>query len=83
MKLIKTIEVAPSIRPDGIYFDAFNERVYVFSHPTKDATVIDAKSGAELGTVDLGGTPEQGVGDGKGCSTSSCRICRAVSRRWT
>jgi DNA-binding beta-propeller fold protein YncE len=38
----------------------------VFSHPTKDATVIDAKDGTVLGTIDLGGVPEQGVGDGKG-----------------
>ena len=66
MKLIKTIDAAPEARPDGIYFDRFNERVYVFSHPTKDATVIDAKDGKVLGTVDLGGTPEQGVADGKG-----------------
>ena len=65
MALIKSIDVG-SARPDGIYFDPFNERVYVFSHPTKDATVIDAKDGTVLGTVDLGGTPEQGVGDGKG-----------------
>ena len=42
MKLIKTIDVAEAARPDGIYFDDFNQRVYVFSHPTKDATVIDA-----------------------------------------
>ena len=66
MKLIKTIDVAEAARPDGIYFDPFNERVYVFSHPTKDATVIDAKEGTVLGTIDLGGVPEQGVGDGKG-----------------
>ena len=65
-KLIKTIDAAPEVRPDGIYFDPFNERVYVFSHPTKDATVIDAKDGKVLGSIDLGGTPEQGVGDGKG-----------------
>ncbi len=64
--LIKSIDVGTASRPDGIYFDPFNERVYVFSHPTKDATVIDAKDGTVLGTVDLGGTPEQGVGDGKG-----------------
>ena len=38
----------------------------MFSHPTKDATVIDAKDGSVLGTIDLGGVPEQGVGDGKG-----------------
>jgi DNA-binding beta-propeller fold protein YncE len=65
MKLIKTID-AGAAQPDGIYFDAFNERVYVFSHPTKDATVIDAKDGSVLGKIDLGGVPEQGVGDGKG-----------------
>ena len=52
--------------PDGILFDAFNDRVYVFSHPTKDATVIDSKDGTVLGTIDLGGVPEQGVADGKG-----------------
>lgn len=66
MKLIKTIDAAPDARPDGVYFDPFNERVYIFSHPTKDATVIDAKDGTVLGTIDLGGVPEQGVGDGKG-----------------
>jgi DNA-binding beta-propeller fold protein YncE len=65
MALIKSIDVGMA-RPDGIYFDAFNQRVYVFSHPTKDATVIDAKDGTVLGTIDLGGVPEQGVGDGKG-----------------
>jgi DNA-binding beta-propeller fold protein YncE len=27
MKLIKTIDVAEAARPDGIYFDSFNERV--------------------------------------------------------
>ncbi len=66
MKLIKTIDVAGDARPDGIYFDRFNQRIYVFSHPTKDATVIDAKDGSVLGTIDLGGVPEQGVADGKG-----------------
>jgi DNA-binding beta-propeller fold protein YncE len=65
MTLIKTIDPGAA-QPDGIYFDPFNERVYVFSHPTKDATVIDAKDGSVLGTIDLGGVPEQGVGDGKG-----------------
>jgi hypothetical protein len=65
MTLIKQIDVGMA-RPDGIYFDSFNDRVYVFSHPTKDATVIDSKDGTVLGTIDLGGVPEQGVGDGKG-----------------
>ncbi len=65
MTLIKSIDVGAA-RPDGIYFDDFNDRVYVFSHPTKDATVIDSKEGTVLGAIDLGGVPEQGVSDGKG-----------------
>ena len=62
---IKTIDVGAA-QGDGIYFDSFNDRVYVFSHPTKDATVIDAKDGTVLGKIDLGGVPEQGISDGKG-----------------
>lgn len=65
LTVLKSIDVGAA-QPDGILFDAFNERVYVFSHPTKDATVIDAKDGAVVGTIDLGGVPEQGVSDGKG-----------------
>src|SRR5260370_165944 len=65
LTLIKSIDVGAA-RPDGILFDDFNQRVYVFSHPTKDATVIDSKDGTVLGTIDLGGVPEQGVADGKG-----------------
>ena len=65
LQLIKTIDVGAA-QPDGILFDSFNDRVYVFSHPTKDATVIDSKDGTVLGTIDLGGVPEQGVADGKG-----------------
>ncbi|HEX7939744.1 MAG TPA: hypothetical protein VF483_12230, partial [Gemmatimonadaceae bacterium] len=52
--------------PDGIFFDAYSERVYVGSHPTKDVMVIDAKDGTSKGRIALGGTPEQNVSDGKG-----------------
>ena len=51
---------------DGIYCDSFNDRNYVFSHPTKNALVIDAKDGTVAGTIDLGGQPEQAVADGTG-----------------
>ena len=61
---LKTIEVQG--RPDGIMEDTFNDRVYVFSHIAPNATVIDAASGSVIGTVDLGGSPEQAVADGKG-----------------
>ncbi len=61
---IKTIAVEGS--PDGILFDPFNQRVYVLSHRAPNATVIDAKDGSIVGTVDLGGAPEQGASDGHG-----------------
>ena len=59
LKAIKKIDVGDA-QPDGIYFDAFNGRVYLFSHPTKDATVIDSKNGTVLGRIDLGGHPGAG-----------------------
>jgi DNA-binding beta-propeller fold protein YncE len=61
---IKTIDVQGA--PDGIMGDAWNGRVYVFSHRAPNATVIDAKDGSIVGTIDLGGAPEQAVSDGKG-----------------
>ncbi len=64
MALIKTIPVEG--RPDGILADSFNHRVYIFSHSAPNVTVLDAKDGALLGTIDLGGAPEQAASDGKG-----------------
>jgi hypothetical protein len=66
LKLIKTLEVPPNFSADGIYCDIFNDRVYIGSHPTKSLMVVDAKDGTVLGNIDLGGTPEQTIGDGKG-----------------
>ena len=65
-QLLKSIPKDSAFGPDGIYYDSFNERIYVFSHPTQSAMVIDGKDGSVLGTVALPGTPEQAVADGKG-----------------
>ena len=64
MKLIKTIDVDG--RPDGILADDFDEHVYIFSHSAPNVTVIDGKDGKVLGTIDLGGQPEQAASDGAG-----------------
>src|SRR5450631_3853036 len=64
LKTIKTIDVQGG--PDAILFDPFNERVYIFSHTAPHATAINAVDGSVVGTVDLGGMPEQAVTDGKG-----------------
>ncbi len=62
---IKTIDVQGN--PDGILFDPFNQRVWVFSHAAPHATVIDAKDGSVVGMIaDLGGAPEQAVTDSNG-----------------
>lgn len=64
MTLIKTIDVQGGA--DGILYDAFNDRVYILSHVAPNATVINAADGSVLGTIDLGGAPEQAASDGKG-----------------
>jgi hypothetical protein len=61
---IKKIEVNGG--PDGIMYDSFNDRVWVFSHGMPHATVINAADGTIAGTLDLGGAPEQAATDGKG-----------------
>ena len=64
LALIKTIDVQGG--PDGILFDPFNQRVWILSHGSPHATVIDTRDGSIAGTLDLGGAPEQAVTDGKG-----------------
>jgi len=66
MKLIKTIEVPERFSADGIYCDTSTDRVYIGSHPTKSLLVVDGRDGTVLGNLDLGGTPEQTIGDGRG-----------------
>ena len=61
---IKTIAVEG--RPDGILFEPLTERIYVFSHSAPNTTVIDGKDGTVVGTIDLGGQPEQAASDGRG-----------------
>ena len=64
LKVIKTINVIS--RPDGILFDPYDGGVWVLSHGRRYATVIDAKKGTMIGTLDLREAPEEGVSDDKG-----------------
>jgi DNA-binding beta-propeller fold protein YncE len=52
--------------PDGIMFEPATERIYVLSHRAPNVTVVDGRTGDIVGTVDLGGAPEQAVSDGAG-----------------
>ncbi len=62
--VIKKIDVQGN--PDGYINDPVAHRFYVLSHQAPNITVIDDKDGTVLGTIDLGGAPEQAQLDGKG-----------------
>ncbi len=64
LTVIKTIPVEG--RPEGILFDSATQHVFILSHSAPNATVIDSKDGSVVGTIDLGGAPEQGASDGNG-----------------
>lgn len=64
LKVVKTIDVEGN--PDGMLFDPIKQRVYVLSHAAPNVTVIDSKKGSVLGTIDLGGAPEQAATDSRG-----------------
>jgi DNA-binding beta-propeller fold protein YncE len=51
---------------DCVIYDPFSKRVFVMDGDPHKATVIDAKSGSVVGTIELGGGPEFAVADGKG-----------------
>src|ERR1017187_8013954 len=64
LETIKTIPVEGG--PDGILFEPLTERIYVLSHRAPNVTVIDGKDGTVVGTIDLGGQPEQAQSDSAG-----------------
>jgi hypothetical protein len=51
---------------DCVIYDPFSKRVFVMNGDPHSSTVIDAKSGTVVGTIDLGGGPEFAVADGIG-----------------
>jgi len=62
--VIKKIDIKGN--PDGYLNDAYNHRFYVLSHSAPSITVIDDMDGSILGTIDIGGAPEQAATDGHG-----------------
>jgi hypothetical protein len=64
LEKIKDIEV--SGRPDGILYEPFTGKVFIFSHESPSITMIDPKDGTVTGTIDVGGALEQAQSDGQG-----------------
>ena len=62
--ILKKIDVQGN--PDGYLNDAYNHRFYVLSHAEPNITVLDDKDGTILGTINIGGAPEQAATDGLG-----------------
>jgi YVTN family beta-propeller protein len=52
--------------PDGIIYDPSSKRVFAFNGRDGTASVIEASTGAVVGTIDLGGSPEFAAADEEG-----------------
>jgi len=62
--ILKKIDVQGN--PDGYLNDAYNHHFYILSHSEPNITVLDDKDGSILGTINIGGAPEQAATDGHG-----------------
>ena len=51
---------------DSIVYDPASKRVFAMNGDSHSSTVVDAKTGSAVGTIDLGGGPEFAVADGTG-----------------
>ena len=68
---VKTLQVEKVVRitgrnPDAIAFDPATNRVFALNGASHDASVVDANTLEQVGSIDLGGKPETGQPDGKG-----------------
>jgi len=67
---LKTLKVTGEAKADNdadcVIYDPSSKHVFVMNGDPHSSTVIDAKSGSVVGTIDLGGGPEFAVADGKG-----------------
>jgi outer membrane protein assembly factor BamB len=66
----KTFRITGEIKaePDAdfILYDTASKRIFSFNGHSKNATVIDAAKKTVVGTISMGGIPEQAVSDGNG-----------------
>jgi len=67
---LKTLKVIGEAKADDdadcVAYDPASKRVFVMEGDPHKATVIDAKSGSVVGTIEMGGAPEFAVADGRG-----------------
>jgi DNA-binding beta-propeller fold protein YncE len=63
--ILKTIALS-STDADGIIYDPYSKKVFVFNGDGKNTCAIDIHTLTEIKAIDLGGSPEFAVSDGKG-----------------
>jgi len=68
---LKTLKSSMEIKttgdnPDSIIYDPMTKRVFTLNGKSNNSTVIDATNGQVVGTVALGGKPEEPALDGRG-----------------
>jgi hypothetical protein len=67
---LRTLKVTGEAKADKdadcVIYDPFSKRVFVMNGDPHSSTVMEAKSGSVVGTIDLGGGPEFALADGKG-----------------
>jgi DNA-binding beta-propeller fold protein YncE len=67
---LKTLKVVGEAKADKdadcVIYDPSSKRVFAMNGDPHNSTVIDAKSGNVVGSIELGGGPEFAVADGKG-----------------
>ena len=68
---LKTLKSTMEIKttgdnPDSIIYDPMTKRVFTLNGKSNNSTVIDANDGKVIGTVALGGKPEEPALDGRG-----------------
>ncbi|HEY2496931.1 MAG TPA: YncE family protein [Candidatus Angelobacter sp.] len=67
LKTLKKIGEANADKDaDSVVYDPASKRVFAMNGDPHSSTVIDAKTGKVVATIDLGGGPEFAVADGKG-----------------
>jgi DNA-binding beta-propeller fold protein YncE len=67
LKTLKVIGEAKADKDaDSVIYDPASKRIFTQNGDPHTSTVIDAKSGTVVGTIELGGAPEFAVADGGG-----------------
>ena len=59
-------EIATGDNPDAISYDKFSKKIVTCNGKGKSLSIIDPVKDEVIATVDLGGAPEEAVGNGKG-----------------